>query len=66
MTANQLFVQKGLLTETEIDWVGRQVDLWDGIADGKLDPAVVRPATASKPAAETPEDFLRQLEREEI
>ena len=36
----------------------------DGVADGKLNPAAVRPPTASDATAETPEDFLRQLEQE--
>jgi hypothetical protein len=64
MTVNQLLLEKGVLTQAEIDSVGREVDLVDGVADGKLNPAFVRPPTASMPA-ETPEDFLRQLEREE-
>ena len=64
MTVNQLLLQKGVLTEAEIDWVARHMDLADGVADGRLDPAVVRPQTATRQAAETPEDFLRQLEQE--
>jgi hypothetical protein len=65
MTVNHLLQQKGVLTEAEIDWVAREVDVLDGIADGKLNPAVVRPKTAAKPMAKTPEEFLRQLEQED-
>ena len=65
MTVNQLLIQKGVLTQAEIDLVAQQVDLLDGVADGKLNPAFVRPQTAAKPTTDTPEDFLQQLEREE-
>ena len=64
MSVNQLLMRKGVLTAAEIEEVARQVDLADGVADGKLNPAAVRPPTASDATAETPEDFLRQLEQE--
>ena len=64
MSVNHLLMRHGVLTAAELDEVARDVDLADGVADGKLNPAVVRPRAATPSSADTPEDFLRQLERE--
>lgn len=44
-------VRKGVFTREELAQVSAQVDLWDGTADGRLDPATVRPAPPPPPAA---------------
>ena len=41
-------IRKGVFTREEIIQAARQIDLFDGVADGKLDPAAVRPK--EKPA----------------
>jgi hypothetical protein len=58
-------VRKGVLTRDEIREAAREIDLADGVADGKVDPAVVRPADESiRRRPETTLEFLRRLERE--
>jgi hypothetical protein len=58
-------VRKGVLTRDEIREVAREIDLADGVADGKVDPARLRPAreNASRRPVSTME-FLRQLEKQ--
>jgi len=66
MAVNQILVRKGFLTPAEIARVAGDLDMADGIADGKLDPAVVRPHESASPSsAATPEEFLRRLERKD-
>ena len=36
-------IRKGIFTREEIVEAAREIDLFDGVADGKLDPARVRP-----------------------
>jgi hypothetical protein len=40
-------VQKGIFTREEIAKTAAEIDMFDGIADGKLDPKVVRPGEFS-------------------
>ena len=40
-------VQKGIFTREEIARTAAEIDMFDGIADGKLDPKVVRPGESS-------------------
>jgi len=42
-TLTQACIRKGVFTRAEIAQTAAEVDLLDGVADGKLDPAVVRP-----------------------
>jgi hypothetical protein len=44
-------VRKGVFTREEIAQVSAEVDLWDGVADGQLDPATVRPLPPPPPPA---------------
>ena len=55
-------VRKGALTREEISAVMAEVDLADGVADGKLDPATQRPADEPPKRSPRPEDFLKNLE----
>jgi len=67
MAVNRTLVAKGVLAASEITRVARQLDLSDGVEDGKLDPAGFRDAEdAQRNQTTEPEDFLRQLEREEL
>jgi len=57
-------VRKGVLTREEITAMIEEVDLADGQADGKLDPAVMRPEDQQRPRhPPTPREHLRELER---
>lgn len=63
----EALVRKGAVSREDIETAGREIDLRDGKADGKLDPAMLRPA--DKPAREidpdiSPEEYLHQLEQE--
>lgn len=65
MTVDRILVEKGVLTSDEIASVANQLDLVDGVADGQLDPATVRPEGAARTEdPDGPEEFLRRLERE--
>ncbi len=55
-------VRKGVLWREEIAAMVTEVDLLDGVADGKLDPAVLRPGDQQPKTPTRPEDFLRDLE----
>ena len=44
-TLTEACIQRGVFTREELNQMAAQVDLWDGVADGKLDPAVIRPQT---------------------
>jgi hypothetical protein len=58
-------VRKGVLSRDEIREVARELDLSDGVADGKVDPATLRPAEENaRRRPETTLDFLRRLERQ--
>jgi|SRR5690606_10289105 len=60
-------VRKGVLTREEISAVARQIDLSDGVADGQLHPATMRPSHEKAPRrATTTLEFLRHLERQPI
>ena len=65
MTINRLLVRKQILTTGEIVAEARKIDLADGVADGKLDPSAVRPPEAKRTADMQPEEFLRNLERDQ-
>jgi len=65
MSVNRLLVRKGTLHPNEIGQVARELDLADGKADGKLDPAAVRPRDAAVKPPAAPEEFLRGLEKED-
>lgn len=66
MAVNRTVVVKGVLSSSEITQAARQLDLSDGVEDGKLDPACLRDADSPGRSRPTePEDFLRQLESEE-
>jgi hypothetical protein len=52
-------VRKGVFTREEIARVAAEVDLWDGIADGRLDPATVRPTPPPPPPAPAPPAEVR-------
>ena len=56
-------LQKGVFTREELARLAEQIDLADGVADGKLDPAVLRPPEqeASQEGL-SPEDYLKRLE----
>jgi hypothetical protein len=63
MTVNQLLLRKGVLTPTEIACVAEAIDVVDGVAFSKLDPAAVRPRPrAERHASADPKEFLRRLE----
>lgn len=65
MSVNQILVRKGFLSPAEIAQLAGELDMADGIADGKLDPATVRPQEAATPkVATTPEEFFRRLEQD--
>lgn len=57
-------ISKGVVTREELAAMAEQVDLDDGIADGKLDPTILRPEEDERPSAVTPEEHLRRLEEE--
>lgn len=42
-TLTEACLRQGVFSEQEIAAVAAEIDLFDGVADGKLDPAVVRP-----------------------
>ena len=44
-TLTEACIQRGVFTREELNQMAAQVDVWDGVADGKLDPAVIRPQT---------------------
>ena len=48
-TLAEACVQKGVFTREEIAEAAAEIDLFDGVADGKLDPAAVRPQPERKP-----------------
>jgi hypothetical protein len=58
-------IEKGVLSREEIAQMAENVDLVDGVADGKLDPQIIRPVRPdqAQPAA-SPEEHLRRLEEE--
>ena len=62
---HDVLLDKGLLVSNDLGQAARDVDLLDGTADGKLDPAVLRPADDSPPnGSDDPKDFLKRLERD--
>lgn len=66
VAVDRLLERKGFLSPAELAQVAGELDLADGVADGKLDPATVRPPGAERPkAAATPEEFFRRLEQED-
>ncbi len=48
----------GVLSKSDLAEAIRRLDLADGVADGKLDPSVTRPAPQPKPSTE---EYLQQL-----
>lgn len=66
MAVNRTLVAKNVLSPSEITQVARQLDLSDGVEDGKLDPASFRDAESPERRRTTrPEEFLRRLESDE-
>lgn len=55
-------IEKGLFSREELAVIAERVDLDDGAADGRLDPATLRPPTDERPPAASPEEHLRWLE----
>jgi hypothetical protein len=49
-TLAEACVEKGLFTREEIAETAAEIDLWDGVADGKLDPKAVLPKPPPAPA----------------
>lgn len=62
LSVQRLLEQKQTLMPSEFTATAQRLDLFDGIADGKLDPAVVRSPDADRTGSMRPEDFLRDLE----
>jgi hypothetical protein len=48
-TLTEACIRKGVFTREEVAQVSREIDLFDGVADGRLDPTVVRPAPPTPP-----------------
>ncbi len=44
-TLTEACIQRGVFTRDELNQMAAQVQMWDGAADGKLDPSVIRPQT---------------------
>ncbi|MBW3596303.1 MAG: hypothetical protein KY475_03400 [Planctomycetes bacterium] len=60
-------VRKGVLTRDEIRDVAREIDLADGAADGRVDPAALRPPEEQLPERPpTTLEYLRDLEKQPI
>lgn len=58
-------IAKGMLTREELATMAEQVDLSDGVADGKLDLQTIRPPLVDGPVIETTtEEYLQKLEDE--
>ena len=62
----ELSVAKGVVTREEIAAMAERVDMEDGVADGKLDPAVMRPEQeeSEDELPVSPKEHLRRLEEE--
>jgi hypothetical protein len=58
----EVCVRKGVLTREEITAMMAEVDMLDGVADGKLDPNALRPKDERPKRPARPEDFFRDLE----
>jgi len=59
-------IAKGVLTREELAAMAEQVDLSDGVADGKLDLQTIRPPAVEGEVDETTtEEYLQKLEEEE-
>jgi hypothetical protein len=58
-------IAKGVLTREELAAMAEQVDVSDGVADGKLDLQTIRPPVVDDPVIETTtEEYLHRLEEE--
>jgi hypothetical protein len=59
-------VSKGVISQSDLETAGREIDLRDGKADGKLDPACERPEERAPTAhAElTPGEYLAVIEEQ--
>jgi hypothetical protein len=58
-------IAKGVLTRDELAAMAEQVDLSDGVADGKLDLQTIRPPVVEGPVIDTTtEEYLQKLEDE--
>lgn len=55
-------IRKGTVTREEIAAVAAEVDLLDGVQDGRLDPGALRGEDEPPKRSGRPEDFLRDLE----
>jgi hypothetical protein len=57
-------VRHGLLTREQIAAVAGEIDMADGQADGKLDPATLRPEATQQPDRPvSPEEHLHDMEK---
>ena len=54
VTLTETIVRKGVATREELRTLVSEVDVLDGAADGKFDPAALRPAKAETPPTEPP------------
>jgi hypothetical protein len=59
-------VRKGVFSREEIASIADELDLLDGQADGKLDPAALRgPGEQRSTSPRSPQDHLHELEKRE-
>ena len=59
-------IAKGVLTREELAAMAEQVDLSDGVADGKVDLQTIRPPMVDGQVIETTtEEYLHKLEKED-
>ena len=66
MAVFKLLLRKKILSRKRITQMAKHVDRWDGLRDGRLRPAVLRPKDQPGPRSMlSPEEFLQQLENEE-
>jgi hypothetical protein len=59
-----LCIARGVCTAEQLAAAIDATDLLDGVADGKLDPSVMRPEGETKPEV-SPEEYFKQLEDRE-
>jgi len=48
-TLTEACIRKGVFTREEVAQISAEIDLFDGVADGRLDPAAVRPRPPEPP-----------------
>ncbi len=55
-------IRAGVMTPEQLAEIAAELDSSDGVADGKLDPAALRPEREQSPEV-SPEEYLRRLEQ---